>query len=203
MERDLFKAALGASADAIASMRMRAHTLHDSVNQKYDRTRPYGYHLDMVAQGVADYGASVCACAQDAPVMMFAAFFHDSIEDARLTYNDVLAIAHEFFDEDRALTATEIVYALTNEKGRTRAERADARYYKGIRMTPYAPVVKLADRLANMAYSASHSGSPNSTMREVYRTELPHFLDAISSDLAASDPRFGLPEDMVGSIKSI
>ena len=201
MERDRYKAALNASRTLIDSMRMRAHALHDSVNQKYDRTHPYGYHLDMVASGVAEYGASVCAAEADAAAMMFAAYFHDSIEDARLTYNDVLAIAREYLSDDKAVIAAEIVYALTNEKGRTRAERADERYYSGIRSTPYAPMVKLADRLANMAYSASHSGCPNSSMREVYRAELPHFLQAITS--ASSDPRLALPADMVKSIKSL
>lgn len=203
METDRFKAALAASKDTIDSIRARAHALHDSVNQKYDRKHPYGYHLDMVAKGVEDYGADVCACAEDAPAMMFAAYFHDSIEDARLTYNNVMAIAREYFDPDRALLATEVVYALTNEKGRTRAERADERYYSGIRQTPYAPLVKLADRLANMAYSASHSGSPNSTMRQVYRDELPHFLEAIASDGAAADQRLAMPADMVQSILSL
>ena len=40
------------------------------------------------------------------------------------------------------------MYALTNEKGRTRAERAGVKYYEGIRAVPYAPMVKLADRMA-------------------------------------------------------
>ncbi len=203
MEIDRFKAALSASKDTIDSIRARAHALHDSVNQKYDRRHPYGYHLDMVARGVEDYGASVCEREDDAAPLMFGAYFHDSIEDARLTYNDVMAIAREYFDDDRALLATEIVYALTNEKGRTRAQRADERYYSGIRQTPYAPLVKLADRLANMAYSASHSGTPNSSMRQVYRAELPHFLEAIASDGYVADPRLALPDDMVRSIKSL
>jgi len=203
MENEQYKAALSFYNNLIGNMRKRAHDLHESVNQKYDRTHPYGYHLDMVANGVAEYGASVCAMPEDVPAMMFAAFFHDSIEDARLTYNNVLTIAREYLTEEKALLATEIVYALTNEKGRTRAERADERYYSGIRQTPYAPVVKLADRLANMAYSTSHSNSANSTMKEVYRAELPHFLQAITSDMAAADPRLSLPEEMVRSIKSL
>ncbi|MCM1451456.1 MAG: hypothetical protein NC102_04315 [Clostridium sp.] len=203
MDKDQFKAIIADSADAIARIRARAHAAHDSVNQHYDRTHPYGYHLDMVAKGVEDYAAPVCQEPADVLPLFFGAFFHDSIEDARLTYNDVLAIAREFFPEDKAVMATEIVYALTNEKGRTRAERANDKYYSGIRLTPYAPLVKLSDRLANTAYSSSHSGCVNSSMREVYRHELPHFLSAIQSPLADSDPRFGLPQDMVNAINSI
>ena len=64
----------------------------------------------------------------------------------------------------------------TNDKGRTRAERAGERYYRGIRETPYAPFVKLADRRANITYSCQGHGEANAHMREVYRKELPHFL---------------------------
>ena len=56
-------------------------------------------------------------------------------------------------DEAQAFMAAEIVYALTNEKGRTRAERAGVKYYEGIRAVPYAPMVKLADRMANVRFS--------------------------------------------------
>ena len=37
---------------------------------------------------------------------MFGAYFHDSIEDARLTYNDVHKIALEYMNEDQAIIAT-------------------------------------------------------------------------------------------------
>ena len=43
---------------------------------------------------------------------------------------------------EQCITAAEIVYALTNDKGRTRKERAGEHYYAGIRETPYAPFVK-------------------------------------------------------------
>jgi ATP phosphoribosyltransferase regulatory subunit HisZ len=61
-------------------------------------------------------------------MLYFAALFHDSIEDARLTYNDVLSIAKEYMTEGYAKASTEIVYALTNEKGRNRKERANEKY---------------------------------------------------------------------------
>jgi len=65
--------------------------------------------------------------------LFFGGYYHDSIEDARLTYNDVMKVARNMMTEEQALMATEIVYALTNEKGRTRAERAGEKYYQGIR----------------------------------------------------------------------
>ena len=57
--------------------------------------------------------------------VLFGAYFHDSIEDARLTYNDVMKIAKKLMSDEQAFLATEIVYALTNEKGRNRHERAN------------------------------------------------------------------------------
>lgn len=201
MEKVEFEHALAAQAHDIAQIRELAHGIHDGVNQKYDKTHPYWYHLDMVADFVAKYGAEVCAEADDAAPLMFGAYFHDSIEDARLTYNDVMALARGYFDEAHAAMATEIAYALTNEKGRNRAERANDRYYQGVRSTPYAPLVKLADRLANMTYSHLCANPANDAMRRVYAAELPHFLDAITSTEA--DARCALPSSMLAAIHSL
>ena len=142
-------------ADQIDHFRQMAHDLHESVNQTYAGLFPYGFHLDMVVEGVRNYGYTVCAREEDVLPLFFAAYYHDSIEDARLTYNDVMRVARDEMTEEQALMATEIVYALTNDKGRTRAERAGEKYYQGIRETPYAPFVKLCDRLANIRRSAS------------------------------------------------
>ena len=109
--------------------------------------------------------------------------------------------AKRWMDEDQARQATEMVYALTNEKGRTRAERANDKYYQGIRETPYAPMLKLADRLANISYSCSNTNESNAHMKQVYQTELPHFLTAIRSQRA--DKRFSLPEEMIKEIERI
>lgn len=188
-------------AEVIEQIRQSAHALHAHVNQTYDKQHPYGFHLDMVADGVRRYGYAVCAREEDVIPLFFGAFYHDSIEDARLTYNDVMRIARKWMTEPQALLATEMVYALTNEKGRTRAERANDRYYQGIRETPYAPFLKLADRLANVTYSSTHSNGSNRHMKQVYQSELPHFLEAITS--GQSDLRHSLPEEMVKELQSL
>ncbi len=175
-------------ADVLDRIRAAAHQLHADVNQFYDDVHPYGFHLDMVADSVYRYGHLVCAGPDDFLPLFFGAYYHDSIEDARLTYNDVIRIAGGFMTDRQARMAAEIVYALTNDKGRTREERAGERYYQGIRQTPYAPFVKLADRLANITYSCTHSNDTNQHMREVYRREWPHFLAALRSPLAAVPP---------------
>lgn len=187
--------------EVIARIRKSAHELHEHVNQTYDKVHPYGFHLDMVAEAVSKYGYAVCSEEDDVVPLFFGAFFHDSIEDARLTYNDVRKAAGQWMDENRASMAAEMVYALTNEKGRTRAERANEKYYQGIRETAYAPFLKLADRLANITYSCSHSNNADSRMKMVYRSEWPHFLESIKSD--ENDIRFTLPEEMVNRVDEI
>ena len=182
-------------APIINEIRNDAHTLHASVNHAYDRIRPYGFHLDMVVNWVRKYIEEVCVSEQDILPIYFAAFYHDSIEDARLSYNDVMKIAQELMDEEQAYLATEIVYALTNEKGRNRAERANEKYFAGIREIPYAPFVKLADRLANTSYAFSKGTADSLRMSKVYREELPGFLDALKVE--GTDVRFSLPAAMV------
>jgi hypothetical protein len=96
-------------------------------------------------------------------IILAACWAHDVIEDCRQTYNDV--------KEQLGERVADIVYALTNEKGRTRRERANDQYYWGIRETPGAVYVKLCDRIANMTYSWIN-GSP---MFRKYCLELDEF----------------------------
>lgn len=196
MRKEDFKKLIESNAQVLEQIRKSAHELHASVNQTYD-SLPYGYHLDMVANSVFRYGHLVCDTPSDVLPLLFGAYYHDSIEDARLTYNDVRKTAAQFMDERQALLAAEIAYALTNDKGRTRAERAGEKYYAGIRETPHAPFVKLADRLANITHSCNHG---NQRMIKIYQEELPHFLEAISP--TSDDPRHSLPQPMIDTINT-
>lgn len=202
MTQSEFQKIIDRNGPVINAIKDKAYGLHASVNQTYDKIHPYGFHLDMVAESVYKYGYLVCADDADVLPLFFGAYYHDSIEDARQTYNDVKRTALEYMDEEKASLATEIVYALTNDKGRTREERAGERYYQGIRTTAYAPFVKLADRLANISYSFRSKANPaNEHMRNVYLKELPHFLNAI--DAQNEDKRFSLPQVMVTKIQDI
>lgn len=155
----------------------------------------------MVADSVYKFGHIVCAREKDAVPLFFGAYYHDSIEDARQTYNDVKRAAMQWMDDEQTLIATELVYALTNEKGRTRMERANDKYYQGIRETIYAPFIKLADRLANITYSFSHSNTANIHMKQTYKDELPHFLEAIHAN--KEDIRYALPKEMISAIEAV
>lgn len=186
MEKSRFEEVLhGPKRDTAQAIAAEATKVHANVNQYYDKRLPYSYHLGAVAQNTARFADEVLP--SDAPdglilAVWFGAWFHDAIEDARMTYNDVMATAKRFLEPEYAAIATEIVYALTNEKGRTRAERADERYYSLIRKTPYAPLVKVADRIANIEYSVRNS---QSCMGKVYAAELPHFLQSVQGGVTS------------------
>ena len=195
MERQQFETYLKQYAQQIETIRQSAHELHRSVNQTYGDGLPYGYHLDMVVQGLHDFGHLVCVREEDVLPLFFGGYYHDSIEDARLTYNDVMKTARQYLTEEQAIMGTEITYALTNDKGRTRAERAGEKYYQGIRETPYAPFVKLCDRLANITYSCAGTNRDNLRMKEVYKSEVPHFLASINPH--SDDPRLLVPQEVV------
>ena len=199
MKKEAFEAYIKAQYETIDSIRQAAWELHASVNQTYDKSRPYSYHLSMVADLAIKYGYEVVDDEKEIIPLVFGAYFHDSIEDARLTYNNVTAIANEYMSPSQAYIAAEIVYALTNEKGRTRAERANERYYEGIRTTPYAPFVRMCDRVANMTYSARKDNSANTHMNDVYRSEWNHFVDSIKCD--SKDIRLSIPAALMALVE--
>lgn len=144
----------------IETARQYASDRHAQVNHHYG-DHPYAFHLAMVASYAQRYITDLPAPQQ--AIILAGCWCHDLIEDARETYNDLKAVVGP--------EVAELAYALTNEKGRTRAERADDRYYAGIRATPYAPLVKVCDRLANM----DHSIQQQSRMADIYAREYPQF----------------------------
>lgn len=124
---------------------------------------PYEFHLTMVV-GYAKQFIDLIIHEKHQQILA-AAWCHDTIEDTRQTYNDVKKVIGE--------EATEIVYALTNEKGKNRKERANEKYYKGIQDTPGAAFVKICDRLANVNYSKQ----VESRMLQAYWTEQSVFFE--------------------------
>lgn len=179
MKKELFEKFINEHLKIIGEMRKYACDLHDvTCNQKYGDNLPYSYHLCMVANAAIEYGHIVCYDEHHILPIIFGAYFHDSIEDARMTYNDVLKVAKTFMNEHQAIIATEIVYALTDEKGRNRKERASDKHYEDIRNTLYAPFVKWCDRYANMKYSIE----VGSRMVNVYSKEMMDFITKIGSD---------------------
>lgn len=133
---------------------------HASTNHFYDGL-PYEFHLQMVVDTARKF--LNITPSSDHSIIIAACWAHDLIEDTRLTFNDV---KQELGEE-----VAEIVYALTNEKGKTRKERANEKYYQGIRETKHAAFVKLCDRIANVEYSKNLQNS----MFEKYKSEFQEF----------------------------
>lgn len=172
MNREVFEKVIHDNSGVINSIKSEAGHIHDVVcNQKYD-DKPYSFHLNMVGAFAKSYGHLVCDNENDIVPILFGAYFHDAIEDARMTYNDILKLSKTFMSDEQATMATEIVYALTDEKGRNREERGSEKHYEDIKATPYAPFVKWCDRYANYA----HSVNTDSRMAAVYRKEMPTFI---------------------------
>lgn len=177
-----------------------AGAVHASVNQHYEKDLPYSFHLRLAASYLTKYGHQELTDASEFDTLYAAVYFHDSMEDARMTYNDVKAeferLNKECGCDIHVVDAAEMVYALTNDKGRTRAERAGEAYYAGIRETAHAPFLKMCDRLANMKFSTLFY--PISPMVSVYEKELGHFLESITKGA-----KTGVPEAMVEELKGM
>lgn len=196
MDRIVFSKYLASITEQELAIRKRANEVHVHVNQLYDN-HPYFFHLHQVAENVINFGPELFYDSRDILPVIFAAYFHDSIEDARLTYNDVRNIAREYMNDEQVWLAAEIVYALTNEKGRTRHDRANDNYYMGIRQTPYAPLVKACDRLANYNYALS----TNSKMVKMYKDEMDKFISNITVDTDTVDSRYLVPTGLINALK--
>lgn len=141
-----------------------AEKCHRETNHLYDG-KPYAFHLQKVVNYAKNYMAYFADIHKDE--ILAAAWCHDLIEDTRQTYNDVSSQIGE--------SAANIVYALTNEKGKNRKERANYKYYAEMRLVPFAVYVKLCDRLANIA----HSVDSKSSMLKVYKKEHAAFEDLL------------------------
>ncbi len=137
---------------------------HKNTNHFYDTYLPYEFHLRMVV--------NVCKQFINIPERQWgeleiACWGHDLIEDTRVSYNDCKENLGEY--------VADIIYAVSNEKGKNRKERANEKYYEGIRETEGASFVKICDRIANIQYSKL----TGSKMFEMYKKENEHFKNVV------------------------
>jgi len=143
---------------------MYAIKCHSETNHLYNG-EPYHIHLRMVYNEAVKYSYLVSEADRDN--FLAAAWVHDVIEDCRQTYNDVLKATNK--------DVAELAYALTNEKGKSRKERANDKYYDGINACRYASLLKVCDRIANLKYSIQ----TKSRMADMYIKENEDFLNKI------------------------
>lgn len=133
---------------------------HTSTNHLYDG-KPYMFHINMCVEFANKFIHLVPEEERDNIVA--GCYLHDVIEDCRQTYSDVLKATNPII--------AEFVFAVTNEKGRFRKDRANAKYYEGIRTIPNAVFIKLCDRIANIY----HGACTGSSMLKTYRKENAEF----------------------------
>lgn len=161
---------------------------HDLVcNQKYNKDYPYSIHLKFVREQAVFFYKETYPF--DKLTAEYVAVGHDLIEDARMTYNDVLnklttirinyGTKKETFDAKAyAKIIADGIYACTESTGRSRAERKDEAYYKRLSESCVGTFVKLCDIYANSGWSKL----TKSTMFAKYQQEFPNFLEKISNE---------------------
>lgn len=181
---------------------------HDVVcNQKYNKTLPYSFHLEMVYKqfekfshifkddfipknpnnrNTYDIDVNI--------ILADACYGHDLIEDARMTFNDIKQMdVYDNFNANEILA--NIIYCCTDEKGKDRAERHNDKFYNELKGNKYAVFVKLCDMIANVTFSLLL----NSSMYRKYQKEFPHFYKMVNdgSELEELDPMFEYLETLL------
>lgn len=122
-------------------------------------------------------------------IVIAACWLHDSIEDARLSFNDVKKAFQSLSGSQDKIKVTvnnevksfsvgefvaELVRAVTNyTRGRNRDERMPDFIYKEINDLEFATFVKLCDRIANIEAGGK---------ADMYKKEHPHFVDMLYRD---------------------
>lgn len=172
----------------IDEFRKFIYNQHDNIcNQKYADIYPYSMHLSFVeAQGrkfkylIEDeyINNPNNHRASEVPlwsILEHCLIAHDTLEDARMTYNDLIVITENLNNYKASVMVADIVYCVTDEKGKTRKERKNDKYYSELKENQYAVFVKLADLAANTLFSKL-SGS---SMYKKYKKEFPVFKEKV------------------------
>lgn len=136
---------------------------HNKIIQKYDIGLPYYTHLQEVVDYVHKF-EYLLNNDDEIDLAICSAWGHDLIEDTNLTYNKI----KNYLNQDIA----EIIFLLTNHRGRNRNERANDDYYQQIKNNKIALFVKICDRIANTVHSYKYK---NMRMYNMYDNEYKDF----------------------------
>lgn len=151
----------------VEAAKLYAIICHEETNHRYgkDGKYPYLYHLKKVNAAFKKFQHLIPEA--DRVIVEAACWLHDTVEDCRQNYNDIKALFGE--------RIADMVYAVSNEKGKNRRERANGKYYAGIKQVPYATFIKLCDRIGNAEHSAEEKGG----MFKKYAAENRFFEDKL------------------------
>jgi len=145
------------------TIKAHAFALEAHGDQMYGKV-PYSVHLTYVVMIAMKFIHNIKQELQEGVIQ--ASWTHDTIEDTGKTFNDIVKVFGEF--------VAEIVYAVSNEKGKNRKERNE-RTLSGIAKNRLAVFVKLCDKIANTLYSKQDSAG----MHAKYSSEFEHFKSAL------------------------
>jgi len=138
---------------------------HREVNHHYNALYPYAFHLQMTVEAAMVFIHLIPE--EERSDVIGGCWVHDIIEDARETYNNVKQATN--------LMIAEYAFALANEKGKTRKERANKKYYNELKACKHAVFIKICDRIANVTFSVEEKSS----MINMYRDEFPNFYESL------------------------
>lgn len=157
---------------------------HALTNHYYDQYLPYEFHLRMVANVSRNEKFNDVAKFLQKEYhisdidLLLGCYGHDLLEDARKSYNDIKTSLKRFKATINIDTVCEIIYAVTDPKGRNKEEKATPEHYLGIKNQPGALFVKLCDRIANTQYGLM----TGSSMVKKYIKLYPKFKEITYSD---------------------
>lgn len=147
-------------------------------NQKYAGDLPYSFHLKMVDAQALRFQYYITDPIHKTSLII-GIWGHDAIEDARMTFNDIVNlndILHLQLEESKLTLvdaqaacrrAAHIIYACTELRGHNRKERHGPEYMTTLINDSDAIFVKLCDIIANVKFSLLE----NSSMFYKYKTE--------------------------------
>lgn len=130
---------------------------------------PYKLHLDAVVNVGRQYLDLIDE--EDKFDVLCALSLHDSMEDCRMNWNDIVKCSSR--------KTADIVYNVTNELGRNRKERSQKTYPK-IATCRLSTFVKLCDRIANMKFSYFCNDAKG--MFSLYKSEHPEFYKSLYNE---------------------
>ena len=152
---------------------------HKETNHYYATNLPYSYHLELTVK--TGYRFQHLVEDIDFYWIENVLWGHDTMEDARVTYNDIINELKKqpWYNEVKAKKIAEAIRAVTNYgRGRDRNERMPDYIYKEIRNTEGATFVKLCDRIAN----CKHGLISGSSMLKKYKKENEHFKEMLYTE---------------------
>jgi len=148
--------------------RKKVNDIHNKANCKYDG-KEYVIHLDMVVDGIMKY-ETVFLNHSDYRIAVIGGYYHDTIEDAQLTFNDVKAVTNR--------EVARIVLDVTDVHEENRLLRH--LFTMGKTVKDYRSIiVKMADMRANGLYSKVNGSSMYKKYVAEYEYRRPIFKMAL------------------------